>query len=81
MKKIALRIWNGWKKIALKIARFQTALLLTLFYFLMLAPLGSLFRLFRWDPLQTGRRHHRKDSNWSRVVDGEPDLPSLRRQS
>jgi len=81
MKKFALRIWNGWKRIALKIARFQTALLLTLFYFLMLAPIGSVFRLFGWDPLQTGRRHRRKNSNFSDIIDCEPDLPSLKRQS
>ncbi len=81
MKRIARKIWNGWKKIALKFARFQTALLLTLFYFLMLAPLGLVFRLFRWDPLQTGRRHRTKKTNWSPVTDSEPDLTTLRRQS
>ena len=81
MKRIALRIWNGWKKIALKIARFQTALFLTLFYFLMLAPLGLVFRLCRWDPLQAGRRHRSKKTNWSPVTGGEPDLSTLRRQS
>ena len=81
MKRIALRIWNGWKKIALKIARFQTALLLTLFYFLMLVPLGLVFRLFGWDPLQTSRRNRSKKTNWSPVSDSEPDLTTLRRQS
>jgi len=81
MKKLARKIWNGWKKVALKIGRFQTALLLTLFYFLVLAPFGALFRLFGWDPLKTSRRHLRSGTNWSDVADGEPDLESLRRQS
>ena len=81
MKKIAIKIWNGWKKIALKIARFNTALLLTLFYFLILAPIGGVFRLFGWDPLRVKRRHHSKTTNWTPVVDGEPDIQSLRHQS
>jgi hypothetical protein len=81
MKEIARKIWNGWKRVALKIGRFNTALLLTLFYFLILTPVGALFRLFGWDPLQTSPSHRRKAGNWSDVTDGEPDLTSLKRQS
>ena len=81
MKKVLTRIWVGWTKIALRFARFQTNLLLTLFYFFILAPLGLLFRLFGWDPLESRARNLKKTTNWRTVAQGEPDLEALRRQS
>lgn len=65
----------------MKIGRFQTALLLTVFYFLVVAPMGAVLRLCGWDPLQSGLRHRRKGTNWKPVKDSRPDLASLRRQS
>jgi len=81
MKKVLTKIWVGWKKIALKFARFQTNLLLTLFYFFIIAPLGLIFRLFGWDPLESQARNLKKTTNWKTVAQGEPDLEALRRQS
>ena len=81
MKKVLRRIWAGWKKIALKFARFQTNLLLTLFYFFVIAPLGLLFRLFGWDPLESRARNLKKGTNWRTVAQSEPDLEAMRRQS
>ncbi len=81
MGKALTRIWAGWKEIAFKFARLQTNLLLTLFYFLILAPLGLLFRLFGWDPLESRARNFAKITNWRAVSQGEPDLDALRRQS
>lgn len=66
---------------ALKFARFQTNLLLTLFYFFVIAPLGLLFRLFGWNPLESRARNLKKTTNWRTVAQGEPDLEALRRQS
>jgi hypothetical protein len=74
-------IWAGWKRIALTFARFQTLVLLTLFYFLVIVPFGSVFRLMGWDPLRTGKRHIRKGTNWRHVKDGRPDLKSMHRMS
>ncbi len=77
-----LRItWAFWKKAAMKVARFQTAMVLTLLYFAVLAPLGLLLRLFGWDPLQVGSRHRKQATNWKQVRTAEPELDSLRRQS
>lgn len=81
MKKFARKVWNGWKKIALKIGRFQTALFLSIFYFLILVPVGFVFKLFGWDPLETRRPKRERSSNWKAVSLDEPDLEDLRRQS
>ena len=81
MRAVLRKIWFGWKTFAHKFGRFQTLVLLTLFYFIVLAPLGSLFRLFGWDPLQTRARCLSQNSNWRKVVQPEPDLESMRRQS
>ncbi|MEW5993702.1 MAG: hypothetical protein AB1744_04815 [Candidatus Zixiibacteriota bacterium] len=81
MKQFLRKIWAGWKKVALRLARIQTAVLLSLFYFLLFAPLGLLFKLFGWDPLEVRRKHWRRMSNWKPIERGEPDLKSLRRQS
>ncbi len=64
-----------------KIARFQTNLLITLFYFLIVAPLGLIFKLFGWDPLESRALNFLKKTNWRHVKQGEPDLEAMRRQS
>jgi dihydrodipicolinate synthase/N-acetylneuraminate lyase len=43
--------WNGWKARARDIGDFQSRLLLTIFYFTVLAPFAVLMRLFG-DPLR-----------------------------
>jgi hypothetical protein len=45
------RLWQGWKRIAAKIAHFQGHLLLSLIYLIVVTPLASLFKLFGQDPL------------------------------
>ncbi len=81
MKWLLRKIWSGWKTVALKVARFQTAVLLTLFYFVILVPLGLVFRLFGWDPLEARRKHLNKATNWKTIVSGELSLKGMRRQS
>ncbi|MCK4302485.1 MAG: hypothetical protein KAW91_06905 [candidate division Zixibacteria bacterium] len=81
MSGLLRKTWAAWKKAALRIARFQTALVLTLLYFAVLAPLGLLLRLFGWDPLQVGSRHRKRATNWKEVRVAEPELDSMRRQS
>lgn len=48
-------LWEGWKRIALKIAVVQTAILLFLLFSLVVGPIGLLMRLFRSDPMQAKR--------------------------
>jgi hypothetical protein len=39
------RIWNGWKRVARKIGDFQARVILSVFYFLVLAPFALVSRL------------------------------------
>lgn len=81
MKKVLAGLWAGWKRIAHVIGRFQTRVIITIFYGLILSPLGFVMRACGWDPLEVGRRHARRGTNWKPVVDSEPEAESLRRQS
>ncbi len=54
--KSALRwVWRQWLEIGRSIAEFQSRLLLTLFYFTVLAPFGMIARVLV-DPLRLRRR-------------------------
>ena len=81
MKKVLIASWQLWKRIAHKLGQFNTWLLLTIFYFLIISPLGALMRACGWDPLRGGRPAQRAKSNWQPVKHSTPDLESLRRQS
>jgi hypothetical protein len=41
------RVWGGWKRVASAIGRFQTRVLLTLFYFLVAGPAWLISRMVR----------------------------------
>jgi len=81
MKNFFKKLWSGWKRFALVIGRANTILLLTLFYFLILVPVGLVFRLFGWDPLSAKKKKHQNKSSWQKVPVEQPDLQSLERQS
>jgi hypothetical protein len=81
MIEVLKKIWSGWKWATHRFARFQTLVLLTLFYFLILVPVGAVFRLFGWDPLRTSRRQLSKGTNWQAVKEKQPDLKSMHRMS
>ena len=81
MKKFFAGLWAGWKRFAHVLGRFQTRVIITVFFGLIVSPIGLVMRLGGWDPLEVGRRKARRGSNWKPVADGEPDRESLRRQS
>jgi len=81
MKNLFKKLWNGWKKVAHKIARVQTKILVSLFYFLILVPLGAVFRVFGWDPLESRGFRSSKPSNWKDVTSKKQTLESLKHQS
>jgi hypothetical protein len=56
------RLWAGWKRVGRKIGDFQARVLLTLFYFVILAPFALGVRLLA-DPL--GLKH---PGGWVPVV-------------
>lgn len=45
--KILQRIWERWKIIAHHIGVFQSRVILTLFYFILLLPIGIIFGFFK----------------------------------
>ncbi|MEW6051808.1 MAG: SxtJ family membrane protein [Candidatus Zixiibacteriota bacterium] len=81
MKNLLRKLWDRWKRLAHRIGRFQTGVILTLVYFLVISPWGILMRLFGWDPLETRQSYLRKPTNWKPMTDSEPDLDSMRRLS
>ena len=71
------RMWEGWKRIARKIGDFQARVILTIFYFLILAPFTLIVRAS--DPLALGkaRQHH----GWiPRPPSDRPTLETAARQ-
>ncbi|MGH8016107.1 MAG: hypothetical protein ACREBV_07950 [Candidatus Zixiibacteriota bacterium] len=81
MKSSFRKFLDGWKKFAHRLGRIQTVILITLFYFLILAPFGGLFRLFGWDPLKSRGFRSTTPSNWTDSNPKSGDLESLKRQS
>ena len=81
MKKFFKNIWARWKKIAHVIGRFQTKVLVTVFYFLIISPIGLIMRAFGWDPLEVRRSKAGRNTNFKAIEQPEPDIESMRRQS
>ena len=44
---ILKKIWSKWKIIAHRIGVFQSRVILTIFYFILLLPVGIIFSLFK----------------------------------
>lgn len=81
MTDVLQQLWAGWKRVAHRLGRIQTAILMTIVYFLVISPWGFLMRLTGWDPLQTAGKYRRQNTNWRPVTDPEPDRESLQRLS
>jgi hypothetical protein len=78
MKRLLLRIWQGWKKIARAIGVFNTKVILTILYFIVLGIFSLIVRLLRLDLLD--KRLVRRDSYWHGKEEGEVTLERCRRQ-
>ncbi len=81
MKKLLKRLWEKWKVIAHHIAKFQTALIISVFYLIIISPLGLIFKIFGWDPLNSSKRKANRQTNWETTDNGEPDISSMSRLS
>jgi len=69
------RAWQRWKQIARTIGNFQARLFLTLFYGVIVLPVGLPIRLFA-DPLRIKKR----PVQWLEHPEDAYDLPWARRQ-
>jgi hypothetical protein len=75
MKTALRRLWEGWKRVGRKIGDFQARLLLTVFYFVILAPFALVMRCLA-DPLGLKR-----PGGWHAVKPAAgPALERARRQ-
>jgi hypothetical protein len=68
--------WERWKKIARAIGVVQTRILMVVFYFVFVLPLGLFMRL-RGDPLHLKRP---QGSNWTPHRSPDANLETARRQ-
>ena len=66
-------VWEWWKPIAHAIGRFQTKVILTVLYFLLLGPLSPVFAVK--DPLGL-----RRPLGWQKFVSRATDLATAKRQ-
>jgi hypothetical protein len=78
MKRILRRIAAGWKRIAHKIGVFQTKVLVSLFYFILLGPVSLVLKLLRRDLL--GVRDGGRKTFWHEREPEELTLERCKRQ-
>ena len=71
MKSKLKELWRRWEKVAKRIGDFQARLILSLFYFLIVLPMGLIARRFS-DPLSLNKsaaRWDAKPSSPARIED------------
>ena len=72
-------LWDRWLVLARKIGKFQSRILLTWFYFVIVLPFGLGVRLLA-DPLHI-RRHRPADTAWQPRETRDVELADAQRQS
>jgi hypothetical protein len=70
------RIWSAWKQLARRIGEFNSRVVLTLLYAVLVIPVGLILRLVA-DPL---RRRRPQTSNWTPRVPAPATVDEARRQ-
>ena len=78
MKRILKHIWSGWKKFAHALGVFNTKVILTLFYFLVIGIAAVFARIFGKDLLD--RKFVDADPLWKIREPLLPNLEEARRQ-
>ncbi|MCA9869797.1 MAG: hypothetical protein H6649_09155 [Caldilineae bacterium] len=73
------KLWNRWMVLARKIGKFQSRILLTFFYFVIVLPFGLAVRLLA-DPLHI-RRHRSAETAWLPRETHDKELADAQRQS
>jgi hypothetical protein len=73
---ILRRAWEGWKRFAHVLGVFNTRVIMTVLYFLIVLPVGVIFRMVS-DPLQLAEP---KETNWVELPPQEHALEEARQQ-
>lgn len=79
MKRFLLLLWAGWKKFAHVLGLFNTRVILTITYFVLIALVAIVSRLFRADFLDK-RKRKEGVSYWYDREPVETSLEACRRQ-
>lgn len=74
---ILLWLWRKWLPVAQSIGNFQAQVILSIFYIVLIAPLGILYRLFA-DPLNLKIKNKR--SNFEKWEHPKGTLDTARKQ-
>lgn len=77
LKDLLSRLWSRWKVIAHAVGNFQSRVLLTIFYFLVIPPFALVVKLLK-DPLQLHSVGH--SSYWLERQDQPEPSVSVTRQ-
>ncbi|MSP41364.1 MAG: hypothetical protein EXR70_22995 [Deltaproteobacteria bacterium] len=75
MNGLLKQLWQGWVKVAKKIGDFQARLMLTIFYFVLILPMGLIARWFA-DPLALKK----SAAAWTSRTNAPSTLEDARRQ-
>jgi hypothetical protein len=78
MKKLLSLVWRGWKRFAHGLGVVNTKILLTLTYFVILAVISIIGRIFGADLLD--RRMKSRTSYWHKREPADLSIESARRQ-
>ena len=71
------RLWQSWGNFSKRTGSFQTRILLSLFFFILVTPFALAVKVFS-DPLSI--KHESGDSYWLSKIKSEADLEQFRRQ-
>ncbi len=68
---LLMKTWKRWLKIAKVIGNFQSQVILTIFYFIIIAPLGVYYRFFSDEfrfKIAHKKNAHSNFQNWQHLV-------------
>ncbi len=77
MSALFARVWEGWKAVARRVGEFQSRLVLTILYLILIGPLAVLLQAFS-DPLRL--KAQKKDCYWLKRDVNLSSLEEARRQ-
>lgn len=76
-KNLVMNLWQSWKDFSKRMGSFQSRIILSMFFFLLVSPFALAVKIFS-DPLRI--KSQREDSHWLHKKEIKSDLGQFRRQ-
>ena len=76
-KNILYNLWQNWKEFSKRMGSFQSRLMLSMFFFIVVSPFAIAVKLFS-DPLNI--KYRRAESYWLSKKENKADIEQFRRQ-